>query len=55
MTKADIYPVLPGCRTLRVIRTEAFSRTGRRSPALRVYFKIIDDDLVELAWVEEVL
>lgn len=54
-TNADIYPVLPGCRTLRVIRTDAFSRTGGLSPMLRIYFKIIDETLVELAWIEEVL
>lgn len=54
-TKAEIYPILPGCRTLRVIRTDSFPRTGGRSPALRIYFKIIDDTLVELAWIEEVL
>jgi hypothetical protein len=54
-TKADIYPMLPGCRSLRAIRTDDFTRTTGRSPVLRIYFKIIDDTLVELAWIEEVL
>lgn len=51
---ADLFPVLPGCNSLRVVRTDEFARTGGLSPALRVYFRILSDDLVELAWVEEV-
>jgi hypothetical protein len=54
-TRAELYPILPGCRALRAIRTDEFSRTTGNTPALRVYFRILTDDLVELAWVEEAL
>lgn len=54
-TKADLYPIIPGCRSLRAIRTDEFSRITGVSPALRVYFRIANDDLVELAWIEEIL
>jgi hypothetical protein len=52
--KADLYPVLPGCRALRVISTDRFSRPLGYLPPLRVYFRITEDDLVELAWIEEI-
>ncbi len=48
-------PVLPDCKALRVIRTDRFSRPFGYLPPLRVYFRIIDDDLVELAWIEEAI
>lgn len=54
-TNADIYPVLPGCRSIRAIRTDHFARPFGYLPVLRIYFRIISDDLVELAYIEEVI
>lgn len=54
-TNAEIFPILPGCRSLRMVRTNEFTGAAGDSPPLRVYFKIVNDHLVELRWVEEVL
>ncbi len=50
---AEVYPVLPGRRSLRLVTTDPFTTPEGRVPRLRMYFKIIDDDLVELVWIEE--
>ena len=54
-TRADLYPVIPGCKSLRAIRTDEFRRVVNVSPVLRIYFRILSDDLVELAWIETVI
>lgn len=54
-TNADLYPIIPGRRSLRMIRTDEFFRDTGFSPVLRIYFRIMSGDLVELSWVEEVL
>ena len=53
--RADLYPVLPGCRTLRMISIGRFPRPFGYLPPLRIYFRITEDDLVELAWIEEAI
>lgn len=50
---AEVYPVLPGLRSLRLAVTDPFTTPAGRVPRLRIYFKIVDDDLVELVWIEE--
>ncbi|MDP9440525.1 MAG: hypothetical protein M3P49_17595 [Actinomycetota bacterium] len=45
--------MLPGRRSLRLVTTDPFTTPEGRVPRLRMYFKIIDDDLVELVWIEE--
>jgi len=37
---------------LRLATTDAFTTPEGRMPKLRVYFKIMDADVVELAWIE---
>ena len=52
---AEIYPVLPGRRSLRLVVTDPFTTPEGRIPRLRVYFKIVDETLVELVWIEETI
>ncbi len=54
-TNAELYPIMRGCRSLRMVRTNEFAGPAGDVPALRVYFKIISDNLVELCWVEELI
>lgn len=52
---AEVYPVLPGLKSTRLVVTNAVMTPEGRIPKLRVYFKIVSETLVELVWIEEVL
>lgn len=40
---------------MRLAVTDPFTTPAGRVPRLRMFFKIVDDDLVELVWVEEAI
>lgn len=49
----EVYPVLPGLKSTRLVTTERFETPEGVVPRLRVYFRILYEDGVELLWIEE--
>ena len=45
---AEDFPVIPGYKTLRMVKTDSV----RGIPALRIIFRIVDDKEVALHWIE---
>lgn len=52
-TQPELYPVLPGLKTTRLVTTDSFIGLAGTSPRLRVYFRILNDNDVEMLWIEE--
>jgi hypothetical protein len=45
---AEDFPVIPGYKTLRMVKTDPV----RGIPPLRIIFRIVDDEEVSLNWIE---
>lgn len=51
--RPEDYPVLPGLKSTRLVTTDRFETLEAATPRLRVYFRILYEDEVELLWIEE--
>ena len=50
-TRPEAYEVIPGSRSLRVIKTLRISREGMSTPSFRIYFSIQSESIL-LHWIE---
>jgi hypothetical protein len=48
------FDLVPGWEPIRLAKTVAFTYEGEEIPALRVWFRIVSDELVSLMYVEAV-
>lgn len=51
--RPEAYPVISGLKTTRLVTTDRFTDSEGTIPRLRVYFKVLNEDEVELLWIEE--
>ena len=54
-TYADLVPLAPGCRELRLYQTKEFMRSDGQVVRLLFYFVLRRDDTVELQHVEVII
>jgi hypothetical protein len=47
------YPIIPGTKDLRVAKSRWYEREGIIVPPLKVWFRILDDDRVELLAISQ--
>lgn len=52
-THPEIYSVLQGLKSTRLVTTDRFETPEGAVPRLRIYFRILYEDEVELLWIEE--
>ena len=48
----EAFPVVPGRDNIRMAKTDAYERDGANVPPLRVWFRRISPDMVELLGIE---
>lgn len=53
-TKPEFFPVIPGTTQLRIAKTNFYEREGTFIPPLRLWFKIVDEDTIELLYIETI-
>lgn len=54
-TNPEAFPIVPGRRELRLAKTGAYTRDGIEVPPLRLWFRILDENSVELLSVEPIM
>ena len=52
--RAEDFQVVPGMKEVRMAKTETISWPTKRVPSVRVFFKILNDNQVEMLWIEAV-
>ncbi len=52
--RPDSFDLIPGFTRLRMAKTDSFVVGGKEIPGLRLTFRIVDDQTVELLWAEQI-
>lgn len=53
--RAEVWPIVPGFKRLRIAKTNAVIRPTGVKPGLRVWFEIRDANHVDLLYLEQVI
>lgn len=48
----DVFPLIPGFKNIQIAKTNSYTRGGVSVPPLRLWFRKIDDDIIELLAIE---
>lgn len=49
---AEPFPIVPGFENVRIAKTDPYSREGVSVPSLRLWFRRIDENIIELLAIE---
>lgn len=49
---SEAFPTIPGFENIRIAKTDPYSREGVSVPSLRLWFRRIDENTVELLAIE---
>ena len=52
--RPEIFDIIPGFKSLRMAKTDPITHSDHDIPPCRLTFRIVDDENVELLWIEQI-